>query len=543
MVGTRWRPWYSILALLLMCASCHIARASSLPAGFSDASVRRPDGHPWDQAAGIVSASDGRIFVWERAGRVWIIGGASAQGAPLIDVSDEVSTIGSLGLSGFALDPRFPQNGYIYLFYAVDPQHLANCDSPAIGLPICRPSYRPGQHAPSGASVGRLVRFQLVRPPGASDFLTATSVNYASRRVLLGQTRLGDAAPTGCVVTDTGRGPGGLAFGSDGSLLAACGDGASLAAEDFGSNSDTQYQEALAAGLMTTAENVGAFRAQLIDSLSGKVLRLNAVTGDGVSGNPFYDASAPHAARSRVWLLGLHNPQHFTVRPGSGSSRIEDARPGTLYIGDTGYSSWESLLVASTGRKNFGGPLYEGVGNDGTAYAAKPVFNLQSPNPLFPERCAQRYFRFQDLISPDALGTSWPNPCAASIQISTDEVFVRDRAVIDWLHGGAEARWAAFEDTGEPLPLALGTRAGNGALVSGPLFGGTASVGGVWYQGSGFPAPFRDVYYHADTGGEWIKAFAFDTDDNPLSVLDFLAAGGPIVALGADPEGGLYYVS
>jgi len=114
MVGTRWRPWYSILALLLMCASCHIARASSLPAGFSDASVRRPDGTV-DQAAGIVSASDGRIFVWERAGRVWIIGGASAQGAPLIDVSDEVSTIGSLGLSGFALDPRFPQNGYIYL--------------------------------------------------------------------------------------------------------------------------------------------------------------------------------------------------------------------------------------------------------------------------------------------------------------------------------------------------------------------------------------------------------------------------------------------
>jgi hypothetical protein len=133
--------------------------------------------------------------------------------------------------------------------------------------------------------------------------------------------------------------------------------------------------------------------------------------------------------------------------------------------------------------------------------------------------------------------------CAASIQISTDEVFVRDRAAIDWLHGGAEARWAAFEDTGEPLALALGIRAGNGALVSGPLFGGTASVGGVWYQGSRFPAPFRDVYYHADTGGEWIKAFAFDTDDNPLSVLDFLAAGGPIVALGADPEGGLYYVS
>ena len=485
------------------------------------------------------------MFVWERGGRVWLPTDVPARSEPLIDLSDEVSTIGSLGLTGFALDPHFARNGYIYLFYAVDPQHLANCDAPASGAAICRVTYRPGQHASSGATIGRLVRYQLVRPAGAQDYRAATTVDYASRRVLLGETPGVGGAPSGCVVTDTAQGPGGLAFGSDGTLFVGCGDGASASAEDSGSHPGTQYQPALAAGLMTAAENVGAFRAQLVDSLSGKILRLDAATGAGVASNPFYDPAAPRAARSRVWVLGLHNPQHFTVRPGSGSAQLADGRPGTLYIGDVGYSTWESLAVARDGRMNFGWPLYEGVGNETTDYANLAAFNVEAPNPLFPSACWQRYFRFRDLISADSLQVSWPNPCQPSIEVpSVDDVFVRDRPAIDWLHGGADARWAAFDDSGEPLALTLGTRAPNGALVSGPLFGGTVSIGGVWYQGSSFPAPFRNVYYHADSGGEWIKAFTFDANDIPVAVRNFLATGGPIRALGNNPQtGDLCYVS
>src|ERR1700733_598344 len=193
----------------------------------------------------------------------------------------------------------------------------------------------------------------------------------------------------------------------------------------------------------------------------------------------------------------------------------------------------------------FGWPLYEGIGNEATAYAALPAFNLLAPNSLFPGVCGQRNFRFRDLITADSPHPSWPNPCEPSIEVPAgDDVFVRDRPAIDWLHGGADARWAAFDDSGEPLALTLGTRAPNGALVSGPLFGGSVSIGGVWYQGGSFPAPFRNVYYHADSGGEWIKAFAFDGDDNPVAVRDFLATGGPIQALGVDPRtGNLYYVT
>jgi glucose/arabinose dehydrogenase len=354
------RTWIAVLGLWLFAASSHTAQGGSLPAGFADTSVSRPDGRAWDGAAGMVFADDGHMFVWERTGRVWLAAGASARSEPLIDLSDEVSTIGALGLTGFALDPQFAHNGYLYLFYAVDPQHLANCAAPASGAVACRATYRAGQHASSGATIGRLVRYQLVRPAGAQDFRAATAVNYQSRRVLLGETPSGGRAPMGCVVTDSAQGPGGLAFGSDGTLFVGCGDGASVSTEDAGSDSNTQYQQALAAGLMTSAENVGAFRAQLVESLSGKILRLDAATGDGVPGNPFYEAAAPRAARSRVWVLGLHDPQHFTVRPGSGRA---GGLPGTLYIGEVGYRTWESLAVARAGRMNFGWPLYAGIGN------------------------------------------------------------------------------------------------------------------------------------------------------------------------------------
>ncbi|MGC1728223.1 MAG: PQQ-dependent sugar dehydrogenase, partial [Steroidobacteraceae bacterium] len=533
-----------VLALIVLIAAGHTARASSVPAGFADVPVNRPDGRPWDSAAGVTFSDGGRMFVWERTGRVWLYTDAPAGSKPLIDLSDEVSTIGSLGLTGFALDPHFAWNGYVYLFYAVEPEHLANCDAPRSGAAVCRAPYRAGQHASSGATIGRLVRYQVVRPAGEQDFRSADTVNYASRRVLLGETPGGGTA-TGCVVTDTAHGPGGLAFGSDGTLLAGCGDGASVSDEDSGSDPTTQYQEALVAGLMMPAENVGAFRAQLVDSLSGKILRVNAASGDGVPNNPFYDPAVPRAPRSRVWILGLHDAQHLTVRPGSGSARVAAGRPGTLYIGEVGSSTWESLAVARDGRMNFGWPLYEGVDNDTTDYAALPALNLLAPNPLFPRACQQHYFRFRDLISADPTDASWPNPCQPSIEVpAAADVFIRDRPAIDWLHSGTDARWAAFDDSGEPLAVTLGTRAPNGELVSGPLFGGTASIGGVWYRGSSFPAAFRNVYYHADSGGEWIKAFTFDANDNPVAVQDFLAAGGPIQALGDDPRtGDLYYIS
>src|SRR5581483_11876553 len=184
-----------------------------------------------------------------------------------------------------------------------------------------------------------------------------------------------------------------------------------------------------------------AFRAQLVDSLSGKILRLDAQTGEGLPSNPFYDPKAPRAARSRVFVLGLHDPQHFSVRPNTGSQKAADGRPGTLYIGDVGAIAWESLAVARSGRLNFGWPLYEGVGDEPTRYAGLPAANLDAPNPLAGTGCGYPYFRFQDLISPEsAQGSSLPEACRKALQLpDAGDVFVRERPSIDWLHSGADA--------------------------------------------------------------------------------------------------------
>jgi PKD repeat protein len=93
-----------------------------------------------------------------------------------------------------------------------------------------------------------------------------------------------------------------------------------------------------------------AFRAQNLDSLNGKILRINT-DGTAPADNPFYNGN-PSANRSKIYDYGLRNPFRFTIHPATGN----------LYIGDVGQSSWEEI---NTGRgRNFGWPCYEGTGTE-----------------------------------------------------------------------------------------------------------------------------------------------------------------------------------
>ena len=529
--------WLAILPLWLPGATAR-ADGLALPPGFTDSLVSRPDGLPWNDAMGATVAADGRLFVWERAGRVWVVDPKHPHPAPIVDLSREVGTAGELGLTGFALDPNFAANGRLYLFYSVDPGFLASCASPPSGPPTCHAAGRIGR---ATATTTRITRYTLARPAGG-DLALATAVDPASRVVLLGEGGGGQPAGTGCVVTAAVHGAGSLAFGTDGTLLASCGDGARADGEDLGGNDSAG---AVALGLMTAGDDVGAFRAQRLDSLSGKVLRLDPATGDGLASNPFFVAGEPRAARSRVWLLGLRDPLRFAVRPGSGLSQPANGAPGTLYLGDAGQTLWQSLDVARGSRLNFGWPLYEGMESDSvTGYRNADVADAGARNPLYPYACSRPYFEYRDLLQQDTLnGVSWPNPCRRSVSIgAATDVFLHTRPAIDW-NNGHLVRWAAFGADGSALSLPLGTRAANGATVSGPLLGGSHSVGGAWYTAQDFPAPFRDVYFHADAGAGWIKAFRFDVNDNPVAVTDFASNAGAVRSLAAGPAGGLYVVT
>ena len=81
-------------------------------------------------AVGMTFDANGRMYVWERNGKVWIVTNGVKSSQPLIDISDEVGGWRDFGLLGFALDPDFLTNGYIYLCYVVDRHHLLNAGTP-----------------------------------------------------------------------------------------------------------------------------------------------------------------------------------------------------------------------------------------------------------------------------------------------------------------------------------------------------------------------------------------------------------------------------
>src|SRR5262245_8996973 len=58
-----------------------------------------------EQVTGVTFAADGRMIVWEKAGRVWTVMNGVRDEQPLIDISEEVGDWGDHGLLAVALDP------------------------------------------------------------------------------------------------------------------------------------------------------------------------------------------------------------------------------------------------------------------------------------------------------------------------------------------------------------------------------------------------------------------------------------------------------
>ncbi|RKG94199.1 PKD domain-containing protein, partial [Corallococcus sp. CA053C] len=242
------------------------------------------------------------------AGRVQAQDGV-LQPVPFIDLQGRVNSLHDRGLLGLAVDPAFATNGFIYLLYTYDDDAT---DDP-------------------GPKTARLARYTA----------EGDSASPASEVVLLGTT-VGNSCndfPAGadCIPSDSSsHSVGNLRFAPDGTLFVTSGDGARFDAVDD-----------------------DALRAQSLDSLAGKVLRITR-SGAGVASNPFWNGDA-QANRSKVWALGLRNPYRFSLRPGT----------STPYLGDVGWSTYEEINVALPGA-NLGWPCYEGLFRQ-RGYEPKPV--------------------------------------------------------------------------------------------------------------------------------------------------------------------------
>lgn len=297
------------------------------------------------------------MLIVEKAGTVRVFEDGTLLTNPFIDISDQVNNDGfnTRGISDIAIHPDFEQNPYVYLFFTYDPPEVyeaANVDDAFAG-----PDH-------SGVRSSRVIR---VTADVNSGYKTAVA---GSEVVLIGSEDLyeqfgavnpfaDDAItrnnPSGTLADGTNvqdyiavesnfHNSGSIAFGPDGALYVSTGD-ATAARVDL-----------------------GAYRSQDIDNLSGKVLRIDPITGEGLSDNPFYDGD-PDSNRSKVYQYGLRNPFRFAIHPDT----------GLIYTGDTGWRTFEEINVGGAG-VNFGWPYFEGA-QDGN-----------SPTPLFEDLVESQNF-------------------------------------------------------------------------------------------------------------------------------------------------------
>ena len=504
-----------LLAILLAC--CFSVLAQTPPAGFVSSVVSSG----WNEPVGLTFTSTGsKMFVWERPGKVWVV--VNGQRQLVLDITPEVGAWEDQGLLGFALDPNFNSNGYMYLLYVVDRHYLQKFGTAAYS-DTTNDYYSP--------TIGRLTRYTAT-PAG-----TGYTVNLASRKILLGTT-----ASNGIPSTFNGHVVNTLLFGTDGTLLVSTGDGGQPY-PDLGSFTDTYYAQALIDGVISTKENVGSLRAQLVDCLSGKILRLDPATGAGIASNPFYDAANPNAPRSKVWALGFRNPFRMSIKPGTGSTIASAANPGVLYVGDVGAQAWEELDVVDRPGQNFGWPLFEGLASY-PALNNSNVYNRDAPNPLYNVGgCTKQFFYFQDLIqqaTPSGTAT-FPNTCNTAQAIPASiPTFVQTRPLLDWGHGAGPSRTGIFSGS-TAATVNVGAA---GSPVSGAQFGGNAALGGVFYPYNDFPAQYRNTYFFGDYVGGWIRNLTVDGANQPSAVGNFVGSGAVPVAFAVSPgEMGLFYVN
>lgn len=230
----------------------------------------------------LVNAGDGsgRLFVIEQQGFIRIIENGQLLETPFLEITDRTRAGGERGLLGLAFHPDYESNGLFYVNFT-DQQ---------------------------GDTV--VAQYSVSADPNVAD--------SSSEQVLL------------TIEQPEGNHNGGdLAFGPDGYLYIATGDG--------GGGGDRHGE-------------IG--NGQDLTTLLGKLLRIDAGQGSYTvpNSNPFVDNPD---AEDEIWAYGLRNPWRFSF----------DRDTGDLYMGDVGQNAYEEInfqVAASEGGENYGWRITEG---------------------------------------------------------------------------------------------------------------------------------------------------------------------------------------
>jgi glucose/arabinose dehydrogenase len=328
--------------ILVVCAGvlAFIASAAvgqQMPANFSIQNAASRNG--LSEPTSLAFFPDGRLLVGTKKGKVHVIENGAMSSTPFIDLGSEILSNEANGLMDVAIDPDYPSAPWVYLLYVVDPTGGADDDSLAFS---------------------RLTRYRVsTSNPNLADL--------SSRQILIGQT-MGQGWPacSGQHVVGTMR------FAQDKTLLVGSGESSERPGTDRGGRDPD------CAAPYPPDQDIGAYRAQHLGSLGGKIIRIDRNTGNGLTTNPYYTGNAADN-QSKVWAYGLRNPFRFAIRP-NGSTDPAAGNPGTLYIGDVGWGDYEEVNIAKGG-ENFGWPCYEGPANQANYRRTQPSHHGR-PEPL-----------------------------------------------------------------------------------------------------------------------------------------------------------------
>jgi glucose/arabinose dehydrogenase/PKD repeat protein len=268
------------------------------PAGFSDtlvASVPSP--------TAVTFTPDGRMLITTQPGLVRIDVGGALLPTPALDLSARTCTDRERGMQGIAVDPEFPTNHYVYIYYTFDPSGVCSVGTP-------------------NAPYNRLSRFVL----GDNQI-----IDPATERVLI------DAIPAPEGVHNGGD----VHFGKDGFLYVSTGDGGCDYAADSG------------CFLANDA-------SRDLHALVGKILRITAAGGIP-PGNPYVGAgtarcnvegrTTPGTKCQETFASGLRNPFRIAFDPNA---------PGTrFFVNDVGEQTWEEIDLGAAGA-DYGWNVREG---------------------------------------------------------------------------------------------------------------------------------------------------------------------------------------
>ncbi len=278
-------------------------------------------------------------LVSEKAGMIKVVDFSTGKvTSTLLDLTAKVNADADRGLLDIALHPDLKNNPYLYAYYVVDPPDVKAWGTPdgrdgegnryahlvryELDLSGAAPKVKPGSETVILGKAGKSLAD--ISGKGALDYtnpahsaLIASEIDPATGQYKQDYLKVDSRSHAG----------GALEFGPDGALYVSTGDGTSY---NYADPRTKSVQDA--------------------NSLAGKILRIDPLTGQGLSDNPFATGNLD-ANASKVWQMGLRNPYAMTF--------TDDGR---IMISETGWYSWEEINSGGKGA-NFGWPYFEGADN------------------------------------------------------------------------------------------------------------------------------------------------------------------------------------